>query len=612
MSTPENDSTHINGSVRALSPSVAQISGRNTDARTWGLLVDSLGHIAKEQQDLRQVLNVSVVSAALWLPYFATPQAGRWEWDPVLEQRLAVTAGNAADVDAAIQAGPGLQSQWPADINLDDLGVIRTLTATQRRDTARMIALAGGANFSVPGAGKTTMTYVCWAALRERNTIQRAIVVAPLSAHEAWATEINDIFAPGFRPTVAVKPDIPHGDIVVVNYEQLESPARFEMLRDWAAVTNTLVIFDEAHRAKAGRSGIRGQAAIALAEAASHRCVLTGTPRPNGAADLVNIMDLAYPGRGAALIQSPTDLPAAYCRVTKQELGLPELHRTTQRVPLSAAHDRVYDAMVDQAARAVVTDPTIADDLERAGRIAMLLLQASTDPTAALDINGRLHMTDDRGADLDLETLIRELPASFVPTKFVRTAQIVDKHRAEGTKVLVWACFKSHVRRLADLLEPNQPAVVHGGVQDRDAQISRFRNDPACTVLIATPHTLSEGISLHRTTTHQVHVDRTYNAGMFLQSLDRTHRLGLPADAHCTTTYLVAERPDGSGTVDQLVARRLETKVAAMGAVLNDPALNDLALPDDDDLLSPTAVALGPNGAADLASLFAHLRERRS
>ena len=49
-----------------------------------------------------------------------------------------------------------------------------------------------------------------------------------------------------------------------------------------------------------------------------------------------------------------------------------------------------------------------------------------------------------------------------------------------------------------------------------------------------------------------------------------------------------------------------------MGAVLNDPGLNDLALPDDDDLLSPAAVALGPNRAADLASLFAHLRERQN
>jgi len=155
-------------------------------------------------------------------------------------------------------------------------------------------------------------------------------------------------------------------------------------------------------------------------------------------------------------------------------------------------------------------------------------------------------------------------------------------------------------------IAPHDP----GAPTDRAREIARFREDPACTVLITTPHTLSEGISLHHTTTHQIHLDRTYNAGMFLQSLDRTHRLGLPADAHCTATYLIAERPDGTDTIDQVVASRLEAKIAAMGRVLDDPGLDDLALPDLDDRLSPADVALGPDSTADLASLFAHLRDQ--
>lgn len=45
-----------------------------------------------------------------------------------------------------------------------------------------------------------------------------------------------------------------------------------------------------------------------------------------------------------------------------------------------------------------------------------------------------------------------------------------------------------------------------------------------------------------------------------------------------------------------------------MARVLNDPGLNDLAIPDLDDRLSPADVALGPDSTADLAALFAHLR----
>lgn len=602
------------GTIRALGPTTARVSATNAPADTWEALTDAVAHQAIAISPTS--VDLPVADAHRWLWWFTTPEAGAWDWDPQLLTRLGDITQAADQLDTALNAGAATQAIWPNDIDLHALGVTRTLTNTQRRDVARMLALGGGANFSVPGAGKTTMAYVCWAGLAARGQIRRAIVVAPLSAHEAWATEIDDIFTPTSRPRVVTRPDIPHGDIVVVNYEQLESPDRLQALQDWATTAPTLVIFDEAHRAKAGQRGVRGRAARALAHAASHRCVLTGTPRPNGQSDLENVMELAYPGRGVALAQAgPTRLADAYCRVTKSELGLPDLIPAAERVPLSQAHDRVYDAMTDAAARAVIDDPTIAQDLERAGRIAMLLLQAATDPTAALGNDGHLHMTGDR-VDLELEALIRQLPEAFVPTKFVRIAQLVDGHRRAGTKVIVWACFKSHARRLAELLSPHEPALVHGDIAptdpaaptDRAREIARFRQDSACTVLIATPHTLSEGISLHHTTTHQIHLDRTYNAGMFLQSLDRTHRLGLPAGAHCTATYLLAERPDGTDTIDHVVARRLETKIAAMGRVLDDPGLDDLALPDLDDRLSPTDVALGPDSSDDLAALFAHLR----
>jgi len=127
---------------------------------------------------------------------------------------------------------------------------------------------------------------------------------------------------------------------------------------------------------------------------------------------------------------------------------------------------------------------------------------------------------------------------------------------------------------------------------------------------LATPHTLSEGVSLHFTTTHQIHLDRTFNAGMLLQSLDRTHRLGLPPNAHCTVTYLVAARRDGSDTIDDVAARRLDAKVLDMARKLNDRQLAVLALPAADDTLSDTDLLLGPSQGDDLAALFEHLRGR--
>lgn len=420
------------------------------------------------------------------------------------------------------------------------------------------------------------MTYALFSALKELGEIEQMLVIAPISAHEAWREEPGRMYTPGAAPSLYVGPgSAGAAEVLVTNYERLESRGRLDALLSFCRRRRTLVVFDEAHRAKAGPMGIRGAAALELSAAAHRRSVLTGTPQPNSPVDLARVLELAYPGHGFRLAGGDGEaLMSAYCRVTKPELGLPPLVPFTEHVPLSSAHERVYEAMVDAAARAVLRDPALRTDLARVGRIVMLLLQAATDPTAVLDVGSELEMLDDR-ADLDLEGLVRALPASFVPTKFVRVAQLVETHRAAGRKVLVWASFRHHVRRLERLLAPHNPAIVSGDVAraDRQPEIDRFRHDLDCHVLVATPHTLSEGVSLHHTTTHQIHLDRTFNAGMLLQSLDRTHRLGLPPNANCTVVYLAAARRDGSETIDDVAARRLNAKVLNMARKLNDRQL---------------------------------------
>jgi hypothetical protein len=455
------------------------------------------------------------------------------------------------------------------------------------------------------------MTYLLYSTLKTVGEVEQTVVLAPISAHEAWATEPGRMYAPGAAPSVIVGRGPGGGaEVVVTNYEQLENRDRLDALVAACRRRRTLVVFDEAHRVKAGPAGIRGAAALELSGVAHRRAVLTGTPQPNSPIDLARVLELAYPGLGFSLAARDANaLMSAYSRVTKDELGLPPLRPALEHVPHSAAHDAIYEALIDAAARAVLRDPTLRDDFSRAGRIVMLLLQAATDPTAVLGSGGELAMLSDR-ADLHLEQLVRALPAAFAPSKFVRVAQLVDAHRAADRKVLVWACFRHHVRRLERLLAPHSPAVVSGDVPsraERQAQIDRFREDLTCRVLIATPHTLSEGVSLHHTTTHQIRLDRTFNAGMLLQSLDRTHRLGLPADADCTVTYLMAARRDGGETIDDVVDGRLSAKVADMAAKLNDRQLASLTFPDDDDTLSDTDVLLGAGQAGDLAALFRHL-----
>jgi SNF2 family DNA or RNA helicase len=121
------------------------------------------------------------------------------------------------------------------------------------------------------------------------------------------------------------------------------------------------------------------------------------------------------------------------------------------------------------------------------------------------------------------------------------------------------------------LLERHTPAIIHGGTINRAEELARFRSDPACKVLLTNPATLGEGVSLHQVCHDAVYVDRDFAAGRFMQSMDRIHRLGLPADARTRVTVLIA-----NNTIDELVEQRLNAKLQFMGGVLDDPAVLEL------------------------------------
>jgi len=66
----------------------------------------------------------------------------------------------------------------------------RELKAFQLRDIERLLALPHGANFSVPGAGKTTVTFALHLLTRQSN--QHLFVVGPRAAFPAWKDIVNE------------------------------------------------------------------------------------------------------------------------------------------------------------------------------------------------------------------------------------------------------------------------------------------------------------------------------------------------------------------------------------------------------------------------------------
>ncbi|GIM95119.1 DEAD/DEAH box helicase [Paractinoplanes toevensis] len=533
----------------------------------------------------------------------------RVEWE---ESLAGLVSGVLDDAETAQQqlAGAG-QLAGPAPVTDGEVSVLLgpgwtgELTAFQRRDIARLLALRHGANFSVPGAGKTRVALALFSAMRERSEAQRLLVICPKSAYEAWNFESAVCFADPLRTLVMGTTADPGAEVLIVNYERLARSVA--SLSAWLRAAPAMIVLDEAHRMKLGSSGAYGAACLALGPLADRRLILTGTPAPNGARDLESLLSFVWPGHGKRVVADAVGggnlayassvLRPLFTRTTKAELGLPPVTTRIRYVDLPPLHREIYEALKG--------NPTArSGDLEALGKAMLRMLMAATSPALLVEGTTRYEPLAYQVPPLEasssdsLGTLLRKLPQYELSPKYEETVKIVADNAAQKRKTLVWTTFVRSITTLDRLLEPFQPATVHGGTPDRDEQIRRFREDPNCLVLISNPATLGEGISLHHECHDALYVDRDFMAGRFLQSLDRIHRLGLAPETETRVTVLAAR-----GTVDEVVAYRLEEKLEFMGSILDDPAVRQLGDLQEEDMISS-----GGMDAADVRALLAHLK----
>jgi SNF2 family DNA or RNA helicase len=509
-------------------------------------------------------------------------------WQPELLRLVEANVQDAASVHARLVRPDADMSPASAVA-----GWTAELTAFQARDMARLLTLAHGANFSVPGAGKTRVTLACFHARRERGEVRRLLVVCPKAAFESWQTETALCFPVSpLRIAIMDGPVPPFADIVLINYERL--PDAHAALVQWLRAQAALLVLDEAHRMKLGAAGAWGSTCFALGPYAARRMILTGTPAPNGPKDLENLFSFVWPGQGRAevvralagkdLRSASARLRPLFVRTTKRELNLPDVQIKLHRVELPRLHRELYQALLGQAS----AQSLVESNLDALGRVVLYLLMAATTP-ALLATGGSRHeplpyrvppLQAPEGSTLF--ELMRDLPLYELPPKYAEAAAIVAANAALGRKTLIWSTFVRNLTSLAQLLARFRPAIVHGGSEDRAEQLARFRHDPECLVLLSNPATLGEGVSLHQVCHDSIYIDRDFAAGRFTQSLDRIHRLGLAHDVETRITILAA-----AGTIDEVVEQRLASKLRFLGAILDDPAV--LQLGDLEEEPSATA-----------------------
>lgn len=499
------------------------------------------------------------------------------------------------------------------DFDFSNIKLSKPLTEFQKLNVALLVTMPNGANFSVPGAGKTLTTLAVWEYFRIHNKTDRLLVVCPRSAFEAWEMDSEILLN---KPTINQfsEESIPtNTDILYVNYEQLENSERLKRIRKWIEQKPTMLVIDEAHRIKGGVKSTRWRSCLNLASSAVRTDLLTGTPMPQSQDDLRNLFGLSWHGISPTFFSdgrlSSLQRGGVFVRTTKKELELPPMVIKLIRLPMGELQQEIYLALKKSFISQFGVSLEDQSYFSKRGKAVMSLIAAASNP-------GLLMSSSNEDAYLGLNWPPQELKCSErlfqvlqnyssyeIPSKYEWISRFVVKASKEGRKILIWSSFVGNLLALEKLLKPYNPELIYGSTsqEERKEKLNRFRNSKICSVLLSNPQTLGEGVSLHHQCHEAIYLDRTYNAGLYLQSLDRIHRLGLASD-QLTNVYILQTE----GSIDFRIAKRLELKINKLASYLDDKGLVEVSLPDEENQYMPQEI-LGL-GDLDLNDLYSHLK----
>jgi SNF2 family DNA or RNA helicase len=596
--------------LASLSPSGTEVHLRSASvpASLWNSLGRNIAP-GQARNDIGGIVAVPLgrfLASRYWLGQALTTYACAIDIAPPLAALLDRELAERSEIDALMVTLPTVATRAKLVNDLVTVGFKRHLKPFQLRDLGHLLALSNGANFSVPGAGKTTVAYAVHALERALGRVNRLLVLAPLSAFAAWSDEVQECFVEPLRVARLTERSALSADVVLVNYQRLA--ASYDQITRWVLDTPTHVILDEAHRMKRGKAGEWGRACLDLAYLASRRDILTGTPAPQHPNDFVALIDFIWPHQSVRILPEAarrSDPPSTamrdvsarlaplFTRTTKAELGLEAPDRRVELVTMKPLQAEIYQALRTKMRHATNVRPRERAQWSQMGEVVMYLLEAASNPAllarAVTGVDGVSLQWPSLAIrpNSDLGEKVLHYGQHEVAAKFEKLVTMVAANASAGRKTLVWSNFVGTITTLADeLLVPYRPAVVHGAVPSvaeevdyatRESEIRRFREDPDCYVLLANPAAMSEGVSLHHQCHDAIYVDRTFNAGQYLQSVDRIHRLGLAPGTETRVRFLVCR-----DTVDETVDERVRTKAERLALMLSDASLVTMALPDEE------------------------------
>ncbi len=500
----------------------------------------------------------------------------------------------------------------------------RRLKDHQIKAAYHLYIVGNGANFSVPGSGKTSVVLSVYEKLRQEGRVNLLFVVGPPSCFGPWRAEFE--LTLGRIPKCKMLAGIKQSQRKLEYYAASNDIAELylttyqTLLNDQNEVSaffmqqgmNVFLVIDEAHYIKQ-LNGNWASAVLRVSASAINRCVLTGTPLPRSYTDLFNPFDFLWPQNSpideetkmkikldeengdeiAAKQKLMASIGSLFYRVRKSDLGLkaPVFH--PPHVVLMNKYERlIYDAIVQKIRSYAKEDYLKNIDLvNKLRRGRMIRLRQCVSYAKLLSSAVENYDEDLLGNETDLHSVIINYDKLELPSKIKELKSLVGSILAMNQKVLIWANFINTLKLIKQCLfdEGFTCKLIYGAIptesdnlkdeETREEIIEEFINPSTLNILIANPAACAESISLHKTCYHAIYYDLSYNCAQYLQSLDRIHRVGGSEINEANYYFLQYDN-----TIDQDIKFNLDAKAKRMYEVVEeDYNINSLDMFDDND-----------------------------
>lgn len=509
--------------------------------------------------------------------------------DDLAEQKLATLDRESkefAEIERNINAGDTVE-------NIVSTQFKRELKNYQKDAVLQLLTLKHGANFSVPGSGKTTVVYAFFDKLRDEGIVDKIFVIGPISSFTPWEEESSECFSKKIRSLrlVGSKREEKYFtsdqyDLFLCHYQTATNDANYiiELCKKY----RILLVIDESHYIKRFSGGAWSDALIAIAPYATRRVILSGTPMPNGYIDLWSQFTFLWPGmqllgdrnaykKKAEDQNKQSEIQARirpfFFRVKKDDLQLPQQHIFKKYYDLKPIQSQIYNALSIRFLKDLELEPSDRHQLKTWRKAKMVrMLQAASNPTLLTKYSDEFAIPPLSSDGSSIIHLINKYSEFEIPSKFEVARQIVTELIRQGEKVLLWTAFVHNITMLESLFNDIPHYIIHGSVPkdesenydfNREKNIEKFKQSKSPCLLIANPAACAESISLHKACRNAIYLDRTFNCGQYIQSLDRIHRIG--SDKEVNYYMLIA-----NNTIDLTIDRRLDEKFQTMRSVLED------------------------------------------